>query len=77
MALACGFSTVQYMHLVFKRELGCTPRAYRDRELAQFLRKIVSRFVNFAMAVDIAECHNVKAVPAPAPPHRKPNQEPP
>lgn len=30
-ALACGFNTTQYMHLVFKRELGCTPRAYRDR----------------------------------------------
>ena len=32
-ALACGFNTTQYMHLVFKRELGCTPRAYRDRVL--------------------------------------------
>ena len=30
-ALACGFNTIQYMYLVFKRELGCTPRAYRDR----------------------------------------------
>jgi len=30
-ALACGFTSTQYMHLVFKRELGCTPRAYRDR----------------------------------------------
>ena len=32
-ALACGFTTAQYMYLVFKRELGCTPRAYRDRVL--------------------------------------------
>jgi LacI family transcriptional regulator len=30
-ALGCGFTSAQYMHLVFKRELGCTPRAYRDR----------------------------------------------
>ena len=30
-ALACGFTSTQYLHLVFKRELGCTPRAYRDR----------------------------------------------
>jgi LacI family transcriptional regulator len=33
-ALACGFTTAQYMYLVFKRELGCTPRAYRDRVLS-------------------------------------------
>jgi LacI family transcriptional regulator len=33
-ALECGFTSTQYMHLVFKRELGCTPRAYRDRALA-------------------------------------------
>jgi LacI family transcriptional regulator len=32
-ALGCGFTSTQYMHLVFKRELGCTPRAYRDRAL--------------------------------------------
>jgi len=32
-ALACGFTSVQYLHLVFKRELGCTPRAWRDRAL--------------------------------------------
>ncbi|HEX7984639.1 MAG TPA: DNA-binding transcriptional regulator [Duganella sp.] len=32
-ALGCGFTSSQYMHLVFKRELGCTPRAYRDRAL--------------------------------------------
>jgi LacI family transcriptional regulator len=30
-ALVSGFTSVQYMHRVFKRELGCTPRAYRDR----------------------------------------------
>ncbi len=32
-ALTCGFTSVQYMHAVFKRELGCTPRAYQDRML--------------------------------------------
>jgi LacI family transcriptional regulator len=30
-ALKCGFTSSQYMHLVFKRELGCTPRAYQQR----------------------------------------------
>jgi LacI family transcriptional regulator len=30
-ALDCGFTSTQYMHLVFKRELGYSPRAYRDR----------------------------------------------
>ncbi len=34
-ALGCGFTSTQYMHLVFKRELGCTPRAYRDRALGE------------------------------------------
>jgi LacI family transcriptional regulator len=34
-ALNCGFTSTQYMHLVFKRELGCTPRAYRDRALSE------------------------------------------
>ena len=34
-ALCCGFTSTQYMHLVFKRELGCTPRAYRDRVLSE------------------------------------------
>lgn len=33
-ALRCGFTSVQYMHAVFKRELGCTPRAWQDRALA-------------------------------------------
>ncbi|HEX7641513.1 MAG TPA: XylR family transcriptional regulator [Noviherbaspirillum sp.] len=32
-ALDCGFTSPQYMHLVFKRELGCTPHAYRERAL--------------------------------------------
>jgi LacI family transcriptional regulator len=33
-ALRCGFTSVQYMHAVFKRELGCTPRAWQDRARA-------------------------------------------
>ena len=33
-ALRCGFTSVQYMHTVFKRELGCTPRVWQDRALA-------------------------------------------
>lgn len=32
-AQACGFSSSQYMHQVFKRELGCTPATYRDSAL--------------------------------------------
>jgi len=30
-AQACGFTSTQYMFFVFKRELGCTPSAYRER----------------------------------------------
>jgi LacI family transcriptional regulator len=30
-ALKCGFTSSQYMHLVFKRELGCSPRGYQQR----------------------------------------------
>lgn len=33
-ALRCGFTSVQYMHAVFKRELGCTPRTWQDRAMA-------------------------------------------
>ncbi|WP_028229365.1 XylR family transcriptional regulator [Paraburkholderia ferrariae] len=29
-AIRCGFTSVQYMYAVFKRELGCTPREYQD-----------------------------------------------
>jgi LacI family transcriptional regulator len=25
----CGFTTLQYMHAVFRRELGCTPKEYQ------------------------------------------------
>jgi LacI family transcriptional regulator len=34
-AVRCGFTSVQYMHAVFKRELDCTPRKYRDQALMQ------------------------------------------
>ncbi|MES3025442.1 MAG: helix-turn-helix domain-containing protein [Pseudomonadota bacterium] len=38
-AVACGFTSVQYLYTVFARELGCTPLAWRERhareELAQ------------------------------------------
>ena len=30
-AVSCGFTSVQYMHAVFKRELGCTPREYQEQ----------------------------------------------
>jgi LacI family transcriptional regulator len=29
-AIRCGFTSVQYMYAVFKRELGCTPREYQE-----------------------------------------------
>jgi LacI family transcriptional regulator len=32
-ALKCGFTSSQYMHSVFKRELGCSPRGYQERVL--------------------------------------------
>ena len=32
-ALDCGFGSTQYLNLVFKRELGYTPRAFRDEAL--------------------------------------------
>jgi LacI family transcriptional regulator len=34
-ALDSGLTSIQYMHRVFKRELGCSPRAYRDRVLSE------------------------------------------
>ncbi len=30
-AQRCGFTSSQYLHSVFKRELGCTPRAWQQR----------------------------------------------
>lgn len=32
-AAKCGFTSSQYMHSVFKRELGCTPRVFQERAL--------------------------------------------
>ena len=34
-ALKCGFTSSQYMHSVFKRELGCSPRGYQARVRAR------------------------------------------
>ena len=34
-ALESGLTSIQHMRRVFKRELGCTPRAYRDRVLSE------------------------------------------
>jgi LacI family transcriptional regulator len=34
-ALGSGLTSIEYMRRVFKRELGCTPRAYRDRVLSE------------------------------------------
>jgi LacI family transcriptional regulator len=30
-ALRCGFTSMQYLFAVFRRELGCTPREYQER----------------------------------------------
>lgn len=44
-ALKCGFTSSQYMHSVFKRELGCTPRAYQERSMkARLDRHTISGF---------------------------------
>lgn len=37
-ALRCGFTSSQYMHSVFKRELGCSPRRYQERMLQTIAR---------------------------------------
>jgi LacI family transcriptional regulator len=34
-AIQCGFNSLQYLYTVFGRELGCTPRAWQERELRQ------------------------------------------
>ena len=34
-AVRCGFTSVQYMHTVFRRELGCTPSQFRSRGVPQ------------------------------------------
>lgn len=31
-AVRCGFTSVQYLYTVFRRELGCTPKAFQERE---------------------------------------------
>jgi LacI family transcriptional regulator len=33
-AIRCGFTSLQYMYAVFRRELGCTPREYQERARA-------------------------------------------
>jgi len=33
-AVRCGFTSVQYLYTVFRRELGCTPRAFQEQQLA-------------------------------------------
>ncbi|MBB3226021.1 LacI family transcriptional regulator [Luteibacter sp. Sphag1AF] len=30
----CGFTSVQYLYTVFRRELGCTPKAYQEKQHA-------------------------------------------
>jgi LacI family transcriptional regulator len=36
-ARSCGFTSIQYLLAVFKRELGCTPREYQERARSGFL----------------------------------------
>jgi LacI family transcriptional regulator len=33
-AVRCGFTSVQYLYTVFRRELGCTPRAFQEQQAA-------------------------------------------
>lgn len=37
-AALCGFNTVQYLNAVFRREMSCTPREYRDTHGCQIHR---------------------------------------
>ena len=37
-AVSCGFTSIQYMHAVFKRELGCTPRKYQEGRLQEAMQ---------------------------------------
>ena len=30
-AIRCGFTSLQYMYAVFRRELDCTPREFQER----------------------------------------------
>jgi LacI family transcriptional regulator len=30
----CGFKSAQYLHTVFRREFGCTPREFQQGEAA-------------------------------------------
>ncbi|MEO8778023.1 MAG: DNA-binding transcriptional regulator [Rhodanobacter sp.] len=32
-AVRCGFSSVQYLYTVFRRELGCTPKAFQEKDV--------------------------------------------
>lgn len=34
-AVRCGFTSPQYMHAVFRRELDCTPREYQERAITE------------------------------------------
>jgi LacI family transcriptional regulator len=31
----CGFTSVQYLYTVFRRELGCTPKAFQESQQAE------------------------------------------
>ena len=47
-AVTCGFTSVQYMHAVFKRELGCTPREYQERTVQSSASQTDSQAVKSA-----------------------------
>ncbi len=34
-AVRCGFTSVQYLYTVFRRELGCTPKAFQESQHAE------------------------------------------
>lgn len=41
-AYDCGFKSAQYLHTVFKREFGCTPREYQVGQLERDSNDVIS-----------------------------------
>lgn len=67
-AVRCGFTSVQYLHTVFKRELGCTPREYQERLLQATRPPAVAATTTAASAAAAPRRPGLHAAPAAAVP---------
>jgi LacI family transcriptional regulator len=65
-AVACGFTSVQYLHVVFRRELGCTPKEYQEQLSADSSTDTVTSAIS---GQDRAASIEVAAARAPHTPH--------